>query len=128
MKRLHACILVLMALGVLDAAPARPLYEPPEPPKLATPISLGGTYWFGKCFVDNFWIIFENNGTITYGYTGHKWNSGSWKLDGNNLYFEMNKKYLEFRGTVTGNTIQGEAWNVPGSRWKTFFTKTDAPK
>jgi hypothetical protein len=125
MKRMAVVAFVsLVAASVLAAAPARRLYEPPEPPKQFETITLAGTYWFGTCYVPNFWIIFEPNRTITYGYNGNKWNSGSWKLEGNNLYFEMNKRYLEFRGTVTGNSIQGEAWNVQGSRWKTSFTKT----
>ena len=117
----------VLVLGALDGAPARPLFEPEAPPSQPATISLAGTYWFGKCYVDNFWIIFEPNGTITYGYTGNKWNSGSWKLEGNSLYFEMNKKYLEFRGTIQGDTIQGESWNVQGSRWQTFFKRSVAP-
>jgi hypothetical protein len=128
MKQTLACLAVLAVLSVGDAAPSRPLYQAPDPPVLATPISLAGTYWFGKCYVDNFWIIFEPNGTITYGYSGSKWNSGSWKVEGNSLYFEMNKRYLEFRGTIQGETIQGESWNVQGSRWQTYFKKSIAPK
>jgi hypothetical protein len=119
---LLACL--VFALGVAQGVPARPRYEPIEPPSRA-PLALAGTHWFGKCYVDNFWIIFEPNGTITNGYNMNKWNNGTWKLEGNNLYFEMNNKYLQFRGTVTGNIIHGKAWNVNGSRWQTRFSKQE---
>jgi hypothetical protein len=113
-----------LALGDLQAAPAR-RFEPEVQPQPQPPTApLAGTHWFGKCYADNFWIIFEPSGIITYGYNGNKWSNGTWKLEGNNLYFEMNKRYLEFRGTVQGDAIQGEAWNVQGSRWQTHFKRT----
>lgn len=106
----------------LHAAPARLPYEPdrlPDPPP--SQLDLRGTYWFGKCYTDNFWIIFEKDGSLSYGYNQNKFHNGTWKVEGNNLYFEMNGKYLEFRGAVQGSIIQGEAWNIAGGRWQTFF-------
>ena len=129
MKRLLACCFVLIALGVLDAAPARPIYEPPKP---AGPISLAGTYWFGKCYVDNYWMIFEEQGTINWGYgqldAKKAGSTGTWKLEGNKLYFEFNQKTLEFKGTTDGQLIEGLTFNNSGSRYPTSLRLTPRPK
>lgn len=119
MKHLLALVVLTFAIGVVYAVPARPLYEPPEPPKMAPPIVMGGTYWFGKCYEDNFWIVFEKDSTLTYGYGTSQFKNGTWKLDGVNMYFEMNMKYLEFKGTMTNGVIQGESRNVAGGVWDT---------
>jgi len=124
MKGFFVLVVLFLTIELGHAAPARPLYESPEQPKLPTVAPVAGSQWFGKCYVNNLWIIFEPNGTLTYGYDMNKWKGGSWKLEGNALYFEMNQKYLEFRGTVTGDMIQGEAWNVQGSRWQTLLART----
>lgn len=132
MNRLLACSLVLLALGALDAAPARPLYEPPAPPKPVTPISLAGTYWFGKCYADNFWLIFEEQGTINWGYGAldakKVGSTGTWKLEGKNVYFEFNGKTLEFKGTTDGQVIEGLTFNNNGSRYPTSLRRTPRPK
>lgn len=132
MKRLLAYVLMLIGLGVLDAAPARPLYDPPPPPKQAAPFSLAGTYWFGKCYVDNFWIIFEEQGTINWGYgqldAKKAGSTGTWKLEGKKVYFEFNKKTLEFEGTTDGVIMEGLTFNNSGSRYPTALKLTPRPK
>src|SRR2546430_2530509 len=95
MKRVHVLSItcIVAAVSIAHAVPARPLYEPPDPP---TPVvfTLGGTHWFGTCYAENFWIIFEKQGTINWGYgqldAKKAGSNGTWKLEGNNLYFEMN--------------------------------------
>jgi hypothetical protein len=125
MKHLLAAAMVFIAIGALYAVPARPLYVPPEQPKPPPPFVFAGTHWVGKCYADNFWIIFEKNGSLTYGYSGNTFKNGTWNLQGNALYFEMNNKYLEFRGVMNGDVIQGESWNVAGSRWATYFSRME---
>ena len=132
MKRLLACCFVLIALGVLDAAPARPRYEPEPPPAPPAPISLGGTYWFGTCYADNFWLIFEEQGTINWGYgqldAKKAGSTGTWKLEGKKVYFEFNQKTLEFQGTTDGQIIEGLTFNNSGSRFPTSLRITPRPK
>src|SRR5437870_808211 len=113
MTRILAVLVVWfpLLLGLLQAAPARPLYEPPEPPKLAR-LELRGTTWEGQDHVPNYRITFESDGTVTYGYNKKFNRGGSWTFDGANLYFEVNKKFREFKGTVDGRTIKGDSWNV----------------
>lgn len=124
MIRLLALAMLLLSLGVAHAVPARPLYVPVEYPR-PQPFVFAGTHWFGKCYADNFWIIFETNGTLTYGYSGNTYKNGTWKLQDSDLYFEMNNKYLEFRGVMCGDVIHGESWNVKGSRWPTHFSRME---
>jgi hypothetical protein len=124
MKRLFAVACLLITFGAAYAVPARPLYEPVEHPR-PQPIVFAGTHWFGKCYADNFWIIFEKDGKLTYGYSGNTFKNGTWKLQDSDLYFEMNNKYLEFRGVMCGDIIHGESWNVAGGRWPTHFSRME---
>lgn len=125
MKNVFALICFVVLVSFAHAVPARPLYEPPEHPKPPPPFVFAGTHWFGKCYADNFWIVFETNGTLTYGYDTHTFKNGTWKLEEHNLYFEMNNKYLEFRGVMCGDVIHGESWNVAGGRWTTHFSRME---
>jgi hypothetical protein len=118
-----------LALGVANAAPARLPHQPEKPPELPPAhIEFSGTRWFGRCYQDQMWIVFEKDGTLTYGYNANVFKNGSWNLQGTSLYFEMNNKYLEFRGSVQGNVLQGEAWNVRGLRWQTWMEHTSVRK
>lgn len=111
-----------LALAGLHAAPARPLYEPPPPP--AAPkvvlVDLNNTAWVGKYNAAIRTFIFEADGTLSYRSGAAKVkgagikNRGSWKVVGNQLFFEHfinpNQKLMTFQGTIQdANTIVGEA-------------------
>lgn len=127
MKRLVALTFVwfVLAFGAAHAVPARLPYEPHETP---APLDLRGTTWQGQDYVANYRITFESDGTLTYGYNKKHNRGGSWILEGNKVYFEVNKKYREFKGTVTGNMLQGDSWNVTGKRWQTLLQRVFEPK
>ena len=125
MKQMAAVVSLMFLLGAAHAVPARPLYEPPEQPKPHTLVDFAGSHWVGKCYTDNFWITFETNGTLTYGYNNNTFKNGTWKLVESNLYFEMNNRYLEFRGVMCGDVIHGESKNVAGSNFVTQFTRSE---
>ena len=111
------------ALSVAQAIPARRPYEPPSAD--SDRYDFRGTTWEGKTYEG--WamtVVFEPNGVLTFSYQGASSKTGSWKADANTLYMEMNSKYCEFRGTLSGNVLQGESWNVTGLRWKTLLTRT----
>ena len=60
------------------------------------------------------------DGTTTTTYNNTTYKDGTWKLEANNtVYMECNQKFCEFRGTLHGNVINGESWNVNNLRWKT---------
>jgi hypothetical protein len=114
----------MLALGIGHAAPARPLYEPEEPPMLPALVigGLNGTAWLGKYNTVDRVFIFEPDGTVSYRTTAKTSKvfkeRGSWKLEGNILTFEHyinpKTKLMEFRGTVKdANTIVGEATYLP---------------
>jgi hypothetical protein len=107
------------AIALVHAAPARPLYEPPTPPQPQS-FDLRGTTWTGYCSaVGADWIAhFESDGTLRYSYKGATYVNGTWKVEGNSLYFETNKRYSEFRGEIRANSISGECWNTEGDRWR----------
>lgn len=113
------------AIGMAQAVPARPLYEPTDPPRsLARPAELHNTAWVGTESADRN-LFFHSDGTL--GYTRTQKAFGTWKLEGNNLYFEFNNRYREFRGTIQGNVIQGESWNRVGKRWQTRLQPAAIP-
>jgi hypothetical protein len=109
------------AASVIVAAPARLPYEPPPPPPAV--VDLRGTSWEGKDHVEGYRVTFEPDGTLTYGYNKMSHRGGSWQQSGNNLYWEVNQQYREFKGSVAGNVLQGESWNKAGKRWQTFLMR-----
>jgi hypothetical protein len=128
MKRivLTLAALLLILVGSLEGAPARLLYAPPPPVDVPpAAIDFRGTRWFGKTYENTDWtIIFEPNGGITNIENGHTYRVGSWKSTGpNTVWMELNNKYYEYRGTVTGDILSGDSSNVAGLRWKTTFRR-----
>ena len=110
--RLFVMLIFALTASVATAVPARPLYEPePLAKPLMSPI-LAGTMWEGMLFIPNSKITFNADGTLVYGELGSG-SPGSWKLEGINLYFEINK-YSEYKTIVNGATIQGTGINKAG--------------
>ncbi len=119
---------LLAAIPVAHAIPAR-LYNDQNPRQIHDPFELHGSRWSGSDIDSGDWeITFEKDGTITYTYNGRTFHNGTWKWQGNALYFETNKKFYEFRGTVLGDVIDGESWNVKGVRWHTSMYRSVAAK
>lgn len=114
-----------LASGIAHALPARPLYVPEPPLKAPSEffLDIRGTSWVGQDFVPNYQMTFKADGTLSYGYKGKLNHGGSWIQQGNSVYFEINKKYREFKGSVDADTLQGESWNVTGKRWQTHLRR-----
>ena len=130
MKRLFACFIAwfVLGLGIAQAVPARPLYEPPDPPKPPPTFSLDETTWLGRLYADNEQVTFHANGTLTYGYgNGGMTSPGVWRLTGNQLYFEINK-WSEYQTTVDGDVIQGNGWNKNGLKCQPFLKRVVTEK
>jgi hypothetical protein len=122
-KRILGGSIVLFAfgLGVAQAVPARPLYEPveyarPTATAATVTVNLNGSAWLGKYGAANRTYVFEADGTLSYKSAAVKGNlfknRGTWKLEGNVLTFEHfigKNKVQDFRGIVKdANTIVGE--------------------
>jgi hypothetical protein len=131
----------VIAIGLAHAVPARPLYEPAvtvAPPPLT--VNLNGSAWLGKYNAANRVYIFEADGTLSYrsaiakaGGKVYK-NRGTWRLEGNKLFFDHNigakNTVMEFRGTVVdANTIVGEAtYPMTGRKDTQTLKLADGPK
>ena len=92
--------------------------------------SVSGTTWVGSSsFSSGFekTYYFTSDGTVQYYNIDDKGNhssgSGSWKQDGSTIYMEFNNKNAEYTGTIRGNRMDGNAWNVNGDQWTWSATK-----
>ncbi len=117
-------VLLTVPVAALDAVPV-----PHRKPK-AVPVfvDLTGTSWEGQDGEFYVRFVFEPGGTLYYTYKNGEYRNATWKLDGERLYFEMNKQFREFRGTVKGDTITGESRNRPGMQWKTTLKRVPPPQ
>lgn len=113
-------ILALAAAAVGIPVFAAPALKP-KPPK-ATP--LAGTTWVGNTAEGwEMTIEFVADGSMNVSYKQTKFNKASWTQKDDTIYWEMNEKYCEFNGKMTGNTIEGESFNVAGKKWTTKLTR-----
>jgi hypothetical protein len=80
--------------------------------------SLAGTSWtVVETDGDNDIFNFLADGTLSYSYQNGSYTNGAWKQDGDSIYIEMNNKFFEYQGRITGTHIEGNAWNVKGLNW-----------
>ena len=113
----------LIALTLLMLAPfagAAPV--PKELRKQAE--NLEGTTWSGDGVVAPTVYVFEKGGGLTFSYQTVTHKTGSWKQDGNKIYWETCDRYCEFDGTFENGVMTGKAHNKPGGKWDLKMTKT----
>jgi outer membrane biogenesis lipoprotein LolB len=123
----HAIRTLLPVLAaILLLGPAAGGHAPPPKDAAAAP-KLDDTEWTGLDDQAVTTIRFEKDGVLAYIYNGHSYRNGTWKQDGKNLYFEMNDKYRECKATVTGDTIEGDSWNVTDKKWTTTLYRYRKP-
>ncbi len=68
-------------------------------------------------------VEFRTDGSMNVSYRNTSFHTASWTQKGDKIYWEMNKKYCEFNGKLTGATIEGESHNVTGKKWTTKLTR-----
>jgi hypothetical protein len=76
-----------------------------------------GTTWSGTDGDGPMTFTFEPGGVLRYTYQAGTFRNGTWKQTGRSVYIEMNNKFAERRGTLRGNRLTGDAWNVQGLKW-----------
>ena len=114
------CVLPLVMAK--DAAPARDVLSRDATTETETEQKgdgLSGRTWTGYVWrVDTRYTFeFKTGGRLRYvNASGRAYENGTWQRNGNALYVEMNDRYAEFRGTISGNIIQGQCWNKKGVR------------
>ncbi len=122
---------VAAAAGAVFLAVSRPAQaDVPTPPAdfdaTTETVNLAGAEWTGNDGAVAPVVVFhfERCGVLAYSYNGNSYRNGTWKQTGNSLYFEMNNKYRECQATIRGNRIEGDSWNVQGTKWKTTIQKS----
>jgi hypothetical protein len=119
-----AIVCVFITLNIAHAIPARPLFVPHvQPAPVATP-TLAGTTWVGTLYAENERVAFFAGGRLTYG-QGDSSSPGTWSLQGNNLYFQINE-YSEYKTIVNGDVIQGIGWNKAGQQCKPVLRRMES--
>jgi hypothetical protein len=121
--------LLAFAIGVVSAAPARPLYLPSAPPVPPAPpriLLVVGTTWEGTLFTSNCRVTFNADATLTYTEMGRS-TPGSWRQEGNRVTFDINK-YSEYDAILNGNHLAGTGRNKAGmtcnpSLWRVMAEK-----
>jgi hypothetical protein len=122
--RTVAILLGLTAIPLSPVAVAAPL--PPEA-RIKPVKEVAGTVWEGDGVVAPTVYYFEKGGVLTYSYNGAAYSNGTWKQDGERIYWEFNERYCEFEGKISGDTISVNAWNVKGGKWElTIKLRPDA--
>ncbi|MDO8789667.1 MAG: hypothetical protein Q7J42_16455 [Sulfuritalea sp.] len=86
------------------------------------------TTWYGKgSILQDLAIYFGDNGILHYETISGIHTKGKWTQTGNQIYFEVNNKYVEHQGLIRGNDMGGEDWNVKGKRgtWTAIRQKSN---
>ena len=102
----------LVLFGTALGAPAPFPREKRQPPV----VNLSGMTWAGDGPDAPTTYYFNPNGTLTYSYWKRTHSNGTWKQEGKRVYWEANKRYYQFEGTIEGHVITGTGWNVAGWR------------
>lgn len=89
--------------------------------KKSNEIDITGGVWvvepnIGQCEV----VRFLKNGLLRFSPCSRpdvQYTNGAWTQRGNDVYFQMNGHYAEFRGKIMGSTMEGKAQNRKGLKW-----------
>lgn len=88
--------------------------------------SVENTTWKGHGNKKKLLILyFKPKGILHYKSPTGFFKNATWKQTGNTIYFETNKKYAEYSGTIVGHTMKGKAHNVVDLKWTWKVQKTD---
>ncbi|HEX3149823.1 MAG TPA: hypothetical protein VHR66_17230 [Gemmataceae bacterium] len=117
MRTSTAVTLVVAVCPALIAAPQlKP--KPSEVPSLA------GTTWVGKSSDgDEQTITFEAEGKMTLVKRGNPFTKCSWTQDGAKVMWEVNDRYSEHTGVISGDKIEVSSHNRTGKTWTVTLTR-----
>jgi osmotically-inducible protein OsmY len=84
----------------------------------STAASLAGSSWtIVESNGDKDIFNFLADGTLSYSYQNGSYTNGTWKQDVDSIYIEMNNKFVEYNGRISGTHIEGIVSNVKGKTW-----------
>jgi len=82
--------------------------------------SLSGTSWMyvdPDEYYEKMELEFFPGGGLSYTQFDDRYTDGSWKQAGALIYFEVNGKYAQYKGKITGDTMAGDGQNIKGLKW-----------
>lgn len=120
MARLLGAVVLLVAASAVSAAPVPKALKPKVP-------NLVGTTWISNEDEVKLGVIeytFQEDGKLSWRNQGGSqvWTAGSWKLEGDHLYWEVNQKYVDYNADFVGGQFEGLAVNKNNLRWKITLT------
>ena len=123
MPRLLAVAVLLVFPFAVSSAPV------PKAVKAKKTPAVEGTTWIAEHTASDLGRIdytFLPDGKLSYRYAnGTVYTEGSWKQDGEQLYFEVNGRYAEYTVTYRDGQFTGDAKNVVGKTWTLTMTRPD---
>ena len=72
-------------------------------------------------------IHFGENARFAYKSENRVWPGGSWRVEGSDVYFEINNKFVEHTGTRTANEMHGNGKTKRGEQGTWQLKKLEAP-
>lgn len=107
-----------MLVVLSGCATNQPPVQQPVIPSQSLPASVAGTTWVGTDSDGDYYEYhFQRGGALHYQSPTGFYENGNWKQEGTSIYMETNNKYSEYQGLISGNRMQGKAWNTNGQRW-----------
>ncbi|OEU74963.1 MAG: hypothetical protein BA869_00065 [Desulfuromonadales bacterium C00003107] len=108
---------VMIAL-LVGCASTQQLTDRASDERSLAPASVVSTTWAGTDSDGDYYEYqFQTNGNLHYKSPTGFWKNGTWKQKRNEIYMETNNKYTERQGIISGNRMEGQAWNAEGRRW-----------
>ena len=114
-KTMKILLMILTSVWVLFSASCahRPSSESLTPAK-----SIADTTWVGTDSDGDYYENhFQKDGSLHYKSPTGFWKNGTWRQDGEVVYFEMNRGYSEYDGRMSGKLMEGTGKNIKGHRW-----------
>jgi hypothetical protein len=119
--------LAALLVGWSSMAPRRPASMSVIPIIQGGATNVTGTKWVGQDAEGrNCEYHFVAGGALHYKTRNGEFKNGRWKQKGTAIYMEMNNKYAEYNGVITGHEIKGTAHNIVGKRWTWAVKKKNA--
>ena len=118
--RMHISIFaIFVLLAVLSGCATRPpTVQQPVVPSESVSASIAGSTWVGTDSDGDYYEYhFQVDGVLHYRSPTGLWKNGTWKQDNSSIYMEMNNRYSEYEGVITGVHMKGHGWNTTGRKW-----------